>query len=359
MKQHTTKPATYVTAHPQELAQSAVDAVRDIFDAGTAANTTRSYSTALRYWASWYQCRYGAQISMPVSPETVVQFIVDHVARRPRNGHTLTWELPADVDRLLVGAGMKKRGGPFKLSTVTHRIAVLSAAHQARKLDNPCETPQVRSLLAKGRRAASRRGERTHKKTAITRVELEAMVATCDGSLEGLRDRAILYFTFASGGRRRSETAAARIEDLRRVPGGYVYRLEHEKTMQEGPKATSTPDKPIMGKAGEALGAWLAAARIDEGAIFRRLWKNRVGQSITAEAIALVVTRRAKLAGLEGDFGGHSLRSGFVTECGRQNIPLAAVMSMTGHRAVATVVGYHQAGAATENPASRILEDDD
>jgi hypothetical protein len=44
----------------------------------------------------------------------------------------------------------------------------------------------------------------------------------------------------------------------------------------------------------------------------------------------LIVKRRAQLAGLEGDFGAHSLRSGFVTEAGRQNIPLGATMAMTG-----------------------------
>lgn len=53
--------------------------------------------------------------------------------------------------------------------------------------------------------------ERPTKQTAITRAELEAMLATCDESLEGLRDRALLCFGFASAGRRRSEIAAADI----------------------------------------------------------------------------------------------------------------------------------------------------
>jgi hypothetical protein len=44
----------------------------------------------------------------------------------------------------------------------------------------------------------------------------------------------------------------------------------------------------------------------------------------------VIVKRRAQLAGLEGDFGAHSLRSGFVTEAGRQNIPLGDTMAMTG-----------------------------
>ena len=67
--------------------------------------------------------------------------------------------------------------------------------------------------------------------------------------------------------------------------------------------------------------------------------------------------RRAAKAGLEGDFGGHSLRSGFVTEGGRQGIALPAIMAMTEHRAVASVIGYFQAGGVTDNPAAKLLGD--
>ena len=80
-------------------------------------------------------------------------------------------------------------------------------------------------------RAAVKRGERPHKKTAITRPELESLLATCDDSLEGLRDAALLLFGFASGGRRRSEIAAADLRDLSRIgEKGYIYRLEYSKT---------------------------------------------------------------------------------------------------------------------------------
>jgi hypothetical protein len=53
-----------------------------------------------------------------------------------------------------------------------------------------------------------------------------------------------------------------------------------------------------------------------------------------------LVQRRARLAGLEGDFGGHSLSSGFVTEASRQGVALPAIMAMTEHRAVSSVMGY-------------------
>lgn len=294
-------------------------------------------------------------MTLPVNEAVVIQFLVDHIQRKNKAG--LVSELPPTVDQALVTAGLKAKLGPLKLSTVTQRVAVLSTAHKLKRLTNPCELPSVRTLLSRARRSSVKRGERPTKKTAITRLELEAMLATCDGSLEGLRDRALLCFEFASGGRRRSEIAAADMRDLRKTGDeGYIYRLEFSKTQQAGVKADSTPDKPILGRSAEALTAWLAVARISEGAIFRRIWKARVGPALLPGSVATIVKRRAALAGLEGNFGAHSLRSGFVTEAGKQGVPLPAVMAMTEHRSVASVIGYFQSGAAEDNPGARLLK---
>lgn len=348
-------PADLQPLDPARLATQAAEAVQELLAEAAAANTTRSYATALRYWAAWFQGRFGQKIALPVPEAAVVQFVVDHLARRGKSG--LAWELPKGLDAQLVAAGLKQRPGAFKLSTVVHRVAVLSAAHQAHKAANPCESPAVRHLLKRGRRAAVKRGERPRKKTAITRAELEAMLATCDDSLEGLRDRAILYFGFASGGRRRSEIAVADWQDLRRLDAtDFIYRLEHSKTQQAGATTSATPDKPVLGRAGAALSAWLAAAKITEGPLFRRLWGDRVGPPLAPKAIAAVVQRRAARAGLKGDFGGHSLRSGFITEGARQGIALPALMALTEHRSVAQAIGYFQAGDAINNPAGRLLD---
>lgn len=340
---------------PEELAQTAAGAVREILEEAASANTTRSYASALRYWAAWFHGRYGTAIALPVPAAAVVQFIVDHIARRSTSG--LVWELPPALDDQLVQARFKQRPGALKLSTVVHRISVLSKAHQLRRLENPCEQPSVRHLLARARRAANKRGDRPMKKTAITRRELEALVATCDGSLAGLRDRALLYFAFASGGRRRSEVAAADVSDLERLPdGGFLYRLHFSKTQQSGPSSGSTPEKPVLGVAAEALDTWLKASGVTAGPIFRRLWKDRIGGALSPAAVAEIVQRRALRAGLNGDFAGHSLRSGFVTEGGRQGIALPAIMAMTEHRSVASVIGYFQTGGAHDNPAARLLD---
>lgn len=342
---------------PEQLLQQAANAVRELLAEAAAENTTRSYATALRYWAGWHAARYGIELSLPVPEAAVLQFVVDHVVRRNANGE-LAWELPPAVDQALVASGLKAKLGPWTLSTVRHRVAVLSTAHRLKQQPNPCEQPAIRTVLSRAARAAVKRGVRPRKKTAITLAELEAMLATCDDSLEGLRDRALLCFGFASGGRRRSEIAAADLRDLRRIGvNGYIYRLEHSKTQQAGVTATSTPDKPVLDRAALALEEWLDAAGITEGAIFRRLWKLRVGPALSPAAVGEIVQRRVRQAGLEGDFGGHSLRSGFVTEASRQGVSLPAIMQLTEHRAVSSVIGYFQTGSASANPAARLLEE--
>ncbi len=133
----------------------------------------------------------------------------------------------------LVAAGLKAKLGPWVLATVGHRVALLSTAHRLKQLINPCEQSAIRMVLSRAARAEVKRGERPRKKTAITLAELESMLATCDDSLECLCDCAVLCFALSSGGRRRSEVAAADLRDLRRIgPQGFIYRLEHSTTQQ-------------------------------------------------------------------------------------------------------------------------------
>ena len=111
---------------PEQLSAKAADAVCELLAEAAAANTTRSYATALRYWAGWYQARYGTEMTLPVSEATVIQFLVDHIVRKSKVGYVA--ELPADVDAALVAAGLKAKLGTLKLSTVTQRVAVLSGS---------------------------------------------------------------------------------------------------------------------------------------------------------------------------------------------------------------------------------------
>jgi len=63
------------------------------------------------------------------------------------------------------------------------------------------------------------------------------------------------------------------------------------------------------------------------------------------------VQRLARRARLDGDFSGHSLRSGFVTAAAQAKVPLDVIMRTTRHRSLAVLQGYIRRGDAFEAPA--------
>ena len=338
---------------PTRLDEAAREAAAQLLREGESANTRRSYESALRYWAAWYMARYGQTIKLPVPPVVMVQFMLDHLGRTHRG--KVICELPAALDQVMVSSGLKGKLGPLALNTVEHRLTVLSKAHQLKRLPNPYDDPAVKQLLKRARRAHAKRGALPHSKTAATKEPLEAMLTTCGDDLVGIRDRALLLFGWASGGRRRSEVAAAKVERLQRTKNGYIYKMGQSKTNQSAkPNPKLHPDKPILGDAADALSKWLIASKLKNGPIFRRLWGQTIGPALSGAAIGEIIKRRALAAGLAGDWAGHSIRSGFVTEAGKQGVPLGSVMAMTDHANVGSVVGYYQVGAAETNPAATL-----
>lgn len=325
-------------------------ALQDFLQQGESPNTRNSYRSAARYWLAWFELRYDRDFEehadLPLPPEVVLQFIADHAERITEDGRTLRHELPDEVDRELVSAGVKAKPGPMALNTLEHRLSALARLHRDRKLDSPTDDVQVRRVLRAVRSAYSKRNQLPKKKDALRLEHLERLLATCDGTPAGVRDRALLLFAFDSGGRRRSEVAAADLSLLKKDGDGYSYHLAHSKTNQHG--ADRPEDKkPIVGVAAEAMRAWLqllATHGLTSGPIFRRV--RRAG-AITREPLSdagiwEIVKKRCQLAKLdaEGDFSPHSLRAGYMTEAAREKVPLEQAMAFSGHHDVKTALGY-------------------
>lgn len=358
---------THELLNPTQLSLLTEEAVKELMRQGQSANTEASYAAATRYWAAWFGARYGQVLQLPVPVQVVVQFIVDHALREETahlepspNRPALVFDLPPKIDASLVALGVKGKLGPFALNTLVHRIAVLSKAHQMHSLDNPCNHPGVRELLRKVRRAYAERGTRAKKQSALTKKPMDALLATCDDSLRGKRDRALLLFAWASGGRRRSEVTSATVENLRAEGQSFVYRLAHSKSNQEG-KDDGLNDKPISGKAARALRNWLAAAKVKDGPIFRSISKTGkvLSDPLHPESVRKIVQRRSKLAGLPGQFSAHSLRAGYVTEAGNQEVSPMKAMLLSGHKRMETFLGYYRAGDVLKNEAGKLMGDDD
>jgi site-specific recombinase XerD len=94
-----------------------------------------------------------------------------------------------------------------------------------------------------------------------------------------------------------------------------------------------------------ALRAWLEAAGITEGAIFRRVF-NKHAQRVTdrrlaARNVATIVKAAAAKLGLEAEaFAGHSLRAGFVTSAVKRGANLIKITDVTGHRSLEMLKTY-------------------
>lgn len=320
--------------------------LRRIIDDGTPPNTRRAYTSDMNYFWSWCSAiGWTDEPIFPVPAEIVARFVVDHLEG-----------LEEDVERDLIERGVKAGWGPHSMNTIDRRVSALSALHKTKGLPSPVTDPMVSQILSKARKANARRGKRVNKKKAVIRKVLDQLLAHCSGdSLIDKRDRALLLFGWASGGRRRSEIADAMFDRLEESDGNYVYHMGITKTDQEGEGMTV----PVTGRAAAALAEWLEASGVKNGPLFRSVDRhgNVSPHRMSDKAIALIVKRHAQRAGLNpAIFSGHSLRSGFLTETGLQGKNLLEAMKLSGHKTMQVAAGYHQSGAALLNETAGLAD---
>ena len=136
---------------------------------------------------------------------------------------------------------------------------------------------------------------------------------------------------------------ALNVEDLRFNGDKVTVTVRKSKTDVEGKGLVKTV--PAMG--GElcpvaALKAWMDAADIASGPVFRRVDKwGHVHGRLSAQSVALVVKATAEAAGLDWrSVSGHSLRHSFVTAAMDGGASDSDVMQQTGHKSDRSLRGY-------------------
>ncbi len=186
------------------------------------------------------------------------------------------------------------------------------------------------------------------------------MLATLPSTLVGIRDRAILLVGFV-GAFRRSELVALDVEDVAAHAAGLVVILRRSKVDQEPrgfakaiPYGGDTATCPVT-----AMKAWLEAARITSGPLFRSIDRhgNVAPDRTSGLTVARVVKRAALAAGLDAErFSGHSLRLGFVTTAARRGCSERSIANQTGHRSMPVLRGYiRRANVFEENAAVAVV----
>lgn len=282
-------------------------AVRAYLAAEKSDNTRRAYKTDWADFIAWADTVN--LISMPAEPATVARYL----AQLADNGR--------------------------KASTIQRRVAAIRAIHKAAGHEPPTNAEGVKATMRGIRRS---KGTKPTRKAPATAELLHQVLNFLPENLSGLRDRAVLLIAFAAA-LRRSELVDLKVNDIERRPRGIVLQIASSKTDQEGrgeliPVPNGRELKPV-----NALDAWLEAAGITEGPIFREVDRHgRVGTAaICDRTVARIIQRTCKAAGLEPKlFGGHSMRAGFVTSALDRQVDPFKIMGISRHVKVDTLKIY-------------------
>jgi integrase len=303
----------------------AADAAAQYRRASRAENTRRAYRAAVARFTEW--CAVHRRTALPASPETVAAFL----AAEARSN--------------------------LAVNTLRLRHAAIRYLHLLAGYPPPTAAPVVSTTFA-GIKRAHRRP--LGKKAALVLDRLLPAIETIPQTLPGLRDRALLLVGFAAA-LRPSEIARLTLDHVTRHADGIELFLPWRKNDQDarGTKLWLPQGRTDLCPV-KALEAWLAAAAITEGALFRRIWRlppprirrgakrkpvadrYRIGTNpIDTDSIALIVKNWTGLAGFEAAaFAGHSLRRGAISSGVAQGVHIARLKQFSGHASLKSLEEY-------------------
>lgn len=346
------------------LTDQDIETLRHLVNEGMGENTLRALTSDLAYLQAWSLAATGATLPWPAPEALALKFVAHHLWQPEQRAIDALHGMPATVEQSLREQRFLRSSGPHAPDTVRRRIASWSTLTKWRGLTSVFSSPSLKSAIRLAVRATPRPRKRKSAK-AVTGDVLAKLLATCStNSLRDIRDRAILMVAFASGGRRRSEIAGLRREQLTVEPpitveGGpplpsLAIHLGRTKTSgSEHDEVVYLTGRPV-----DALNAWLAVGRIETGSIFRKIdrWGNVSKRALEPSAINQIVKQRAALAGLEpGEFSAHGLRSGYLTEAANRGIPLPEAMEQSRHRSVQQASSYYNSATRRSGRAARML----
>ncbi|WP_142859835.1 site-specific integrase [Agrobacterium tumefaciens] len=346
------------------LTDQDVETLRHLVNEGMGENTLRALTSDLAYLEAWSLAATGSPLPWPAPEALLLKFVAHHLWNPRQRETDPEHGMPADVEHALRDGGFLRSTGPHAPDTVRRRLANWSTLTRWRGAQGAFASPALKSAVRLAVRAVPRQRLRKSAK-AVTGDVLAKLLATCgEHSLRDLRDRAILMVAFASGGRRRSEVAGLRREQLtieapvEAEDGSLLPSL----SIHLGRTKTSGADQDevvyLTGRPVVALNAWLAAGKIESGSVFRAIdrWGNVSRRALDPKAVNDIVKQRVRMAGLEpAEFSAHGLRSGYLTEAANRGIPLPEAMEQSRHRSVQQASSYYNSAVRRSGKAARML----
>jgi integrase len=169
---------------------------------------------------------------------------------------------------------------------------------------------------------------------------------------------------FASGGRRRSEVAGRRLDQLSVEAPIEVPDSPSLPSLARhlGRTKTTTGEQDdivyLTGRPVEALNAWIVAAKVEKGSLFRSIgrWGTVSRRALDPQSINAIIKQRAVMAGLDPtEISAHGLRSGYLTEAANRGILLPEAMEQSKHRSVQQASTYFNDATRRSGRAARML----
>jgi integrase len=351
----------------QILTDDDVATLKHLAKAGMGENSLRALASDLAYLEAWAQAATGEPLPWPAPEGLALKFVAHHLWDAPKRETDPAHGMPADVAGVLREADLLRAEGPHAPATVKRRLASWSTLHRWRGIDGPFASPSLRAAVRLAVRA-SPRPRRRKSRRAINRSILDQLLATCRSDrLADCRDRALLSMAFGSGGRRRSEVAGLRLEQVSDEPPVPIDPADPHSPLLPclkialGRTKTMAADDDsfvlLIGPPVEALREWLERADILRGPIFRAIdrWEGVEERALTPQAVNLIVKRRCLAAGLDKTlFSAHGLRSGYLTEAAQAGVSLPEAMQQSQHRSVQQAAGYYNDAERRQGKAARL-----
>lgn len=341
-----------------------IETLRHLVNEGMGNNTLRAITSDLAYLEAWGLAATGRSLPWPAPEALLLKFVAQHLWDPEKRSVDRDHGMPSEVADNLRGQGFLKSSGPHAPATVRRRLANWSTLTKWRGLGGAFASPALKSAIRLAVRAVPRPRKRKSAK-AVTGDILAKLIATCStDSLRDVRDRAILMVAFASGGRRRSEIAGLRIEQLSTeapievadgppLPSLAIHLGRTKTTSGEQHDVVYLTGRPV-----EALKAWILAAKIEGGCVFRGIgrWGTVSKRALDPQSINAILKQRVEMAGLEiEEFSAHGLRSGYLTEAANRGIPLPEAMEQSKHRSVQQASSYYNNATRRNGRAARLL----
>ena len=258
-----------------------------------APNTERALRADVAIYTGW--CASVGHVALPGSFETVAAFV----------------DAMAEVK---------------KPATVRRYVSSVATFHRAAELANPCDSQKVKLALKRMHRD---KGRDQQQAGAITDHVVVRMLTSAGRRVQDLRDKALLVTAYTTMCRR-SELVVLRCEDVQVDADGFgTVAILRFKGDQEGrgDVAAITPDAMVH------LQAWLEAAKIESGPLFRSVRKGRyfnIGGPLGPGDVAVIFKRMAHRARLTGEetarISGHSTRVGAAQDMIRYEADMAGAM---------------------------------